>query len=246
MTPRAAGPHNMGYLVAAHVTRTAPDVARLKLLPPGLAWALYRDEDVPAWYLDTFKADRKKKWTFASPTLTSDFPIGLPDDLAALTRVYAALQSARLANGFKRGFLSANLFISKILQRPVCSFYADDDSLDFACVSDNGVLQRLRCECGDLEIVYQNGSVTIQPLQPEIEDDEGNLTDFRQLHDPEAGVAVLERNKEQSSLLHFVAGSELATFLEISIAPLGLGSFDGLKKMPLKIASSDGPTAAPR
>ncbi len=234
----------MGYLVAAHVTRTAPDVARLKMLPPGLAWAVYRDEDVPAWYLDTFKADRKKKWTFASPTLTRDFPLDLPDDLQSLTRVYAALQSARLANGFKRGFINANLFISKILQRPVCSFYSDDDGLDFACVSDNGVLQRLRCECGDLEIVYQNGRVTIQPFQPEV--DETNLTDLSQLHDPEAGVAVMERNKEQSTLLHFVAGSELAAFLDIPTAPLGVGSFDGLEKMPLKIASSDGPTADPQ
>ncbi len=234
----------MGYLVAAHVTRTAPDVARLKMLPPGLAWAVYRDEDVPAWYLDTFKADRKKKWTFASPTLTRDFPLDLPDDLQSLTRVYAALQSARLANGFKRGFINANLFISKILQRPVCSFYSDDDGLDFACVSDNGVLQRLRCECGDLEIVYQNGRVTIQPFQPEV--DETNLTDLSQLHDPEAGVAVMERNKEQSTLLHFVAGSELAAFLDIPTAPLGLGNFDGLEKMPLKIASSDGPAADPQ
>jgi len=236
----------MGYLVAAHVTRTAPNVARLKMLPPGLAWAVYRDEDVPAWYLDTFKAGRKQQWPFTSTPLTRDFPLDLPDDLGALTRVYAALQSARLANGFKRGFLNANLFISKILQRPVCSFCTDDDGLDFACVSDNGVLQRLRCECGDLEIVYQNGRVTIQPLQLEVEDDEGDLTDFRQLHDPEAGVAVMERNKEQSTLLHFVASSELATFLDIPTAPLGLGSFDGLEKMPLKIASSDGPTAEPQ
>ena len=233
----------MGYLVAAHVTRTAPDVARLKMFPPGLAWAVYRDQDVPAWYLDTFKAGLKQKWPFTSTPLTKDFQLDLPDDLGALTRVHAALQSARLSNGFKRVFLNANLFISKILQRPVCSFYSDDDGLDFACVSDNGVLQRLRCECGDLEIVYQNGKLTIQPLQLEIEDDEGDLTDFRQLHDPEAGIAVMERNKEQSTLLHFVAGSELATFLDIPTAPLGLGSFDGIEKMPLKIASSDGGAA---
>jgi hypothetical protein len=82
--------------------------------------------------------------------------------------------------------------------------------------------------------------VTIQPLQLEIEDDEGDLADFRQMHDPEAGVAVMERDKEHSTLLHFVASSELATFLEIPTAPLGLGTFDCLPKMPLKIASSDG------
>jgi len=87
--------------------------------------------------------------------------------------------------------------------------------------------------------------VTIQPLQLEIEDDERDLTDFNQLHDPEAGVAVMKWNKEKSTLLHFVAGSELATFLDIPTAPLGLGSFDCLEKMPLKIASSDGSTSDP-
>jgi hypothetical protein len=55
----------------------------------------------------------------------------------------------------------------------------------------------------------------------------------------------MERNKEQSTLIHFVAGSELAAFLEIPTAPLGLGTFDCLTKMPLKIASSDGSTADP-
>ena len=87
--------------------------------------------------------------------------------------------------------------------------------------------------------------MTIQPLQLEIEDDEGDLAGFRQLHDPEAGIAVTERNKEQSTLIHFVAGSELAAFLEIPTAPLGLGTFDCLAKMPLKIASSDSSTADP-
>jgi hypothetical protein len=160
----------------------------------------YRDENAPPWYLDTFRADRRQKWPFTSPTLTRNFPLDLPDNLAALTRVHAALQSARLANGFKRGFVNANLFISKIRQRPVCSFYSDDDSLDFACASDNGVLQRLRCECGDLEIVHENGGVTIQQL--EIDADERDLADFIQLHDPAAGVAVMARNKERSTLLH--------------------------------------------
>jgi hypothetical protein len=231
----------MGYLLTAHVTRTAPEPARLKMLPRGLGWALYRDQDLPAWYIDTFKATRKHKWPFASTALTPECPLDLPDELAALTRVHAALQSARLSNGFKRAFINANLFISKILRRPVCGFYSDDASLDFACISDHGALRRLRCECGDLGIVYQDGRVTIQPLQLEIEVDEGDLADFRRLHDPEAGVAVMERNIEQSTLLHFVACSELAAFLEIPTAPLGLGSFDGIEneKMPLKVASSD-------
>jgi hypothetical protein len=134
----------MGYFVTAHATRTEPDVARLKLFPHDLAWNLYRDQDAPAWYLDTFKAGQKHLWPFTSLALTAGFSLDLPDELGALTRVYAALHHVRLANGFRRSFLNANLFISKTLQQPICSFCTDDDRLDFACVSDGGKLHRLR------------------------------------------------------------------------------------------------------
>jgi hypothetical protein len=106
----------VGYSSTAHVTRTAPDVARLKMLPLSLGWALYRDEDVPAWYLDTFEAAAKHNWPFTSIVRTRDFPLDLPDELRTLTRVYAALLNARLGHGFRRGFLNAKLFIGKILQ----------------------------------------------------------------------------------------------------------------------------------
>ena len=48
------------------------------------------------------------------------------------------------------------------------------------------------------KIVYQDGWVTIQPLQREVEDDA--LTDFSQLHDPEVGVVVMERNSHPSCI----------------------------------------------
>jgi hypothetical protein len=198
-----------------------------------MAWDVYRNDDASVWYMDTYKAERKQEWPFTSMAPIKDFPLELPDELVALTRVYATLKNK---NNFKRGFVNINLFISKTLQQQVCSFCSDDDGLDFVCISQNGVLQRLRCECDDIEITYENRSVTIQPLQPEVDDN--NLTDLSQLHDPDAGISVMERNKAQSPHLHPLASLELTAFLGTTTAPLGLGSFDGLATAPFKVASS--------
>jgi hypothetical protein len=92
-------------------------------------------------------------------------------------------------------------------------------------------------ECFDLEIVYENAIVTVQPLIPEVEDDAG-LTDLSELHDPGRGIMVLARNKEQQSRLHFVAATEVTRFLGTKEAPLGLVSFDGANSLPEQIASS--------
>ena len=33
----------MGYLVAAHVIKSEPDLTKLEALPKGIAWAAYRE-----------------------------------------------------------------------------------------------------------------------------------------------------------------------------------------------------------
>jgi hypothetical protein len=163
-----------------------------------------------------------------------DVPLELPQELAALSRIYKVLKDAQLADYFKRAFLNVNLALSKSLQLHVCSFCTDDDGLDFVCVSSNGELQRLRCVCGDLDITYELGTVMIQPLL--IDGVEG--TDASGLHDPENGIHVLSRNITPSSLLHAVASAETTRFLQAESPPLGLGSFDGLDVAPVKIAGS--------
>lgn len=232
----------MGYLIVAHVTKQAPDTAKLAAaLPSSIAWSLHRDDEANAFYIDTYKAGRAQEWPFTSMPPTKDISLEFAPDLASLQAVYRALEEAQLANAFKRGLLNMNLALSKALQLPVCSLCSDDEGLDFVCISESGRLQRLRCECGDLDIVYEPGKVTIQPLLQEEEDD---LTDMSDLHDPLTGIQVLDRNVTQTPLLHFVASTEVTAFLGVKQAPLGLGSFDGMESPPRKVAGS-APAPAP-
>jgi len=141
----------MGYLVVAHITKTAPDTAQLSAaLPSSIAWSLHQGDGASAFYIDTFKAGRKQDWPFTSMPPTKDFPLELGPDLLPLEAIYRTLEEAQLANSFERGFLNLNLALSKALQVSVCSLCSDDDSLDFVCQSECGRLQRLHCECGEL------------------------------------------------------------------------------------------------
>ncbi len=230
----------MGYLISAHALKSEPDLAKLESLPRGVSWAVYRDDDAQSWYVDTFATGSKHDWPFTSVSAFRFLPRDLPQNLNQLSRVYEALNEARLADGFDRTFLNLNLQLSNSLQLPVLSFYSDDEGHDFACLSQNGTLQRLRCECYDIELIYRNGKTEIQPLR--IKDDDFVPTDLAELHNPEAGISVLERNKDHSSLLHLIAGEEVSSFLGTSKPPLGLGSFDGNAKPPTMFATSASPS----
>lgn len=227
----------MGYLIAAHVMNQEPDPSKLSALPVSIAWSLYRDDGGGPFYLDTFRTGRKQNWPFTSMPSAKDLSLDLAKGGEGLAITYKALEEALLANSFNRAYFNLNLALSEMLQMPVCSFCSDDDLLDFACVSNNGNLTRLHCECGDLDIVCENGQVTIQPLLVE---EEGLCTNVTNLHDPATGVDVLERNVDQSRLLHHVASIEVVRFLGVKKAPLGLGSFEGLETVPQKISSSIG------
>jgi len=230
----------MGYLVVAHVVKSAPATERLSALPPGIAWSVHQEDSTGAFYIDTYKAGRTQSWPFTSMPPTKDIPLELPQGLEPLEAIYRALEKAQLANSFKRGFLNLNLVLSQALQAPVCSFCSDDDGVDFVCQSDRGRLQRVHCECGDLDIIYNDGQVTVQPLLME----DGEATDTSDIHHPQNGVVVLDRNVEQSPLLHLVASKEVSAFLGIQQPPLGLGSFDGMQAPPRRIASSATPATS--
>ncbi|NVZ50121.1 hypothetical protein HX792_07235 [Pseudomonas sp. B6002] len=231
----------MGHLVVAHAMNVMPALEPLSTLPKSIGWSLHRDENTTSFYLDTFKAGAERKWPFTSMPPIKDVPLELPEQLAALSRVYTVLESARLANTFKRAFLNLNLALSKSLQLDICSVCTDDDGLDFVCISSKGELQRLRCVCGDLEITYEPGTVTVQPLL--LEGVEG--CDVSSLHDPENGIQVLRRDRAPSSLLHGVASAEIMGFLKTESPPLGLGCLDGMEVTPMKIASSERASLAP-
>ncbi|QXI26168.1 hypothetical protein [Pseudomonas vanderleydeniana] len=232
----------MGNLVVAHVMKVMPDLESLGALPMSLGWSLHHDESASSFYLDTFKAGAEQKWPFTSMPPSKDFPLELPPELDVLSRVYKLLVDAQLANPFKRAFLNMSLALSKSLQLHICSFCTDDNGLDFVCISSNGELKKLHCICGDLDISYELGEITIQPLL--LDGTEG--TEASSLHDPENGIRVLDRNVAPSPSLHSVASAETTRFLQVEIPPLGLGSFDGMDVVPIKIAGSEIASLTPR
>jgi hypothetical protein len=226
----------MGCLVVAHATKTMPDALQLASLPSSIGWAVYHDAEADAFFIDTFRSGRNRDWPFTSMPPSKELPLDFVQGLEPLAAIYKAIQDAGLANSFNRAFLNLNLALSKSLQMPVCSFCSDDDGLDFACVSDDGRLTRLRCECGDLHVAFEQGEVAIQPLL--IEDDVGDSADLSYLHDPTKGIRFLERKLEQSSDLHAISAAEVMAFLRLDKPPLGLTSFDGMESPPTKIAES--------
>jgi hypothetical protein len=241
----------MGYDVSAHLLTSAPDLARLESLPGGIAWTVYRDGDGAAWYVDTYASGKKHEWPFTSVPNLKRIPFELPESLGPLSGVFAALDAAELTHGFELAFVRLNLLLSSTLRLPVLSIYSDDEGVDLACLSEDGMLSRLRGKFWDIDLTFREGTIEIQPLR--IDDEDVELTDLGDLHDPARGISVMERNVPHVSRLHGVACAEVSSFLGMPEAPLGLGYFDVVKVPSITVAASvqstarasSGPDAAP-
>jgi len=213
-----------------HATKIRPDPDKFKALPKSIACASCHDDETGAFYIFT-EAARKDDWLFGSMP-PEDIPLDLPVGLEPLNVLYEALPKV-FDRSFERRFVNLNLLLSQIDGNTVCSLLSDDDSLDFACISTCGRLDRLRFEAGDLEILYSDGGVVIQPLRyryydegEEFEDTDVELTDLGYLNDSARNICVLPRNKDHCNLMRLIVSEELAMFLSVPKSPLDLGSFD--------------------
>jgi len=94
----------MGYLVVAHAMNVKPELEPLSTLPVSIGWSLHQDENATSFYLDMFKAGEERKWPFTSMPPIKDVPLELPQELAALSRIYKVLKDAQLADYFQESF----------------------------------------------------------------------------------------------------------------------------------------------
>src|SRR5687768_15342725 len=135
----------MGSFVVLHATKVRPDPNKFKALPKKLDCAFYSDDETGAFYIDTFVAGKKKEWPSAWTIYTKDIPLDLPVALEPLNVVYGALSKKGFSHdySFERGFINLNLLLSQIHGHSVCSICGDDDTLDLACISTCGRLDRL-------------------------------------------------------------------------------------------------------
>lgn len=228
----------MGYLTAGHILSEEPQQGILDTLPDSIGWRLYRDGEFGVLCLDTFSAIRKIPFPFSSMPTKRDVPPEIPADLKVISTACRAFESLSGADSLDKVMLTLNLRISNLLHQRVCTFCSDDDGLDFACISTSGILDRLVCGCEDLEFVYANGTGTIQPLTTEIDEDVPYLTDLEELSAITPGIAIMDRNKEDSNGLHSLVSSEVTAFIGKNCLPLGIGTWDLLAVAPILIASS--------
>lgn len=216
----------MGYLITAHVFREKPSVLRLAELPKSIGYRVYLHRAAKLYLLDNFRATKVPQYPFQTLLPTADIPLELPPSLETLERLYLQLGSSKLANGFKKSYISAALLLNRLLDLPVFSFASNDDELDFTCSAANGELSRLMCRCGDLAITYDNKVVQVAPLVPEAEEDEDLLTDTVALKSALPEVEILPRETLWNTQLHCIAIEELQAFAGIKEPIMGLGSFD--------------------
>jgi hypothetical protein len=216
----------MGYLLSGHIVKEDAPFQRLDGLPKSISWRVFRQRNLNAFFIETFTAGRKPKWPFTEMPTVLDIPLDLPSDLEILTRVYSNLRKVRLANSFKCGMINLNLLICKLLKSETFTFCADDDDLDFICISVSGKLTRLHCQCGDLEIIHGPDGTVIQPLRPEFQEDEDFLTDVGQFDLEMTDLTIRPRDKSWPTGLHKIAAQEAIKYLSIDKPPLGLGTFD--------------------
>lgn len=216
----------MGYLITAHVFRDKPDLVRLAELPRLIGYRVYHHQAASVYLLDTFRPSKPEKYPFQTLLPAADLPLDLPSALEILDRLYSRLGPLHLANGFKRSYINAALLLSRLLQMPVFSFASDDDDLDFTCSASDGVLNRLKCRCGDLVIFYDLNTLKIVPLVPVCKEDEDLLSDTTTLKATLPEATILPRETPWNTQLHAIAIEELQKFMGVKQSILGLGHFD--------------------
>lgn len=143
--------------------------------------------------------------------------------LNKLTAALAQTDSNHMfAHSFNASLVELNQIFSRDFNCPVLSIDSDDDLRNITVESNQGVLRKLRCLVGDLEIVYSGKKIHIYPLELEMEDDPG--IDLMLFTDP--AFVVHPKQDDVYHDLHKIALEETKSFLNTKQAVIGLGQWD--------------------
>ena len=223
----------MGYLISGHLLESEPGKDSLRSLPDSIGWRVYKDPDTEVLCLDTFPSRDTDPWPLSQLPPTTELQLEMPSELLVLEEAYAALKSIGLANSFKRAQINLSLLISSFLKQRVCTFSADDDELDFACISDCGKLDLLKCTCGDLEFRYSSEEIVFEPLV--VEEDPEVHSDLEKLRESLTSIELLSRSNAYNSQLHNQALGVIATYCGKPCSPFGIGTFDMMDPEPILV-----------
>jgi hypothetical protein len=221
----------MGFLVTAHIFQSqgAPAL-KGKVGDKSLGWALYRDDGADAWLLDAYATRPQHPFTQTPYEWEAPAP-------APLRRFYAVLEDLGVDFLAPAGLPALNMQLSKALGASVLSLSANDDDLDFTCLSANGALERVAVVGDDFLLMWEGGRLKLQPLLLE-EDPDMQSPALESLGEEMPDVAVAPRNIVRSSDLHWIAREHARAFLGGKDTWLDLGSFDCLQRVPAPVARS--------
>lgn len=217
----------MAYLLTTHIIKGSADLSGLSDIPKEISFKAYRDREADFTCIDFFSSGKENKYPFQRMLPATGLPLTFEGVDASLNDLYEGLKKSSAANSFKRALVNLNKIVSKKLGVEVLSIASDDDGIDLAVKSNNGVLQDLSFRAEDIEIFFDTKSIIIQPLLTEDDESFVDLNYFQS--EP---FKLKERDKEFCPDLHCIASKSVQDFLGIKGPVLGLGSFD---PAPLKL-----------
>lgn len=219
----------MGYLVAGHLLRQAAPFDRLEGLPEGVAYRVHAHHEPDFWGIETFGKKFKKDWPpYTQSILDTKLSRSVDRSMPAYAAVVRAIEDADgKAVPEVHGVLDLGLTISSLLGTKLLTYLADDDTLDFACVCEDGRLVRLQGTYDQYKIVVSRSRVSLRPLRdPEDPDAFNGLgEDFLAVVRGIKGVS-LGRPINVDSRLHGNVLDECRDFLRWPKPVLSIGSFD--------------------
>ncbi len=211
----------MAYLLTTHIIKGNADLSGLSDIPKEISFKAYREREADFTCIDFFSSGKENKYPFQRMLPATGLPLIFEGDDVALNDLYEGLKKSSAANSFKRALVNLNKIVSEKLCAEVLSIASDDDGLDLAVKSNNGVLQDLRFRAEDIEILYDSKSIIVQPLLTEEDESFVDLNNFQS-----EAFELKERNKDFCTELHYIALKSVQAFLGTNEKVLGLGSFD--------------------
>ncbi|MBX9747145.1 MAG: hypothetical protein K2X34_09605, partial [Hyphomonadaceae bacterium] len=147
-----------------------------------------------------------------------------------------ALARLKLKDMFLAADLALNLRLSQRLEQDVLSFVADDEGVDMACQSKDGVMQMIEQRLFDATVRWTlDQGLSVQPHTLDEEPDE-ELTEYETILDGLARTKILPRGGGPPNQLHGVSARAERDFLAGKTTFLDVGSFDHSTRIPAPLA----------
>lgn len=224
----------MGYTISGYIIREECDWSKLKTIGQEFKWYLYFDEKNNLYHLTVGKS-RKMFDHFSS--YLNDYH--LSDELKQSLSKYNDLSIWLGKNKFGvqgiHGTLNFAHKLSDILYTKVFGYVSDDDELDMACICDKGEVVKIHNNRRIVDVIYENGSISIVPLdfEEQLDFEEAEYDPISKIREIFPYVHI-ENKINIELLLHRIVIQEFDLCFKDYKRPEWIGSFDYIYNIIVK------------